>query len=167
VFGEFIPVSTNGGWTLLTGNNPEARGDYTPNTILAEGINHNPGDQVTMDRLARARAIKWIRANPIHFISLMPYKLYRLWAPDGEAEWFFQSGFTHYNDNVPLFRGIRALNQIYYALLILLALPSVWLLLKKRGDAFPQATAGLSICVYTPTLGESEKAPCESVPWRF
>jgi 4-amino-4-deoxy-L-arabinose transferase-like glycosyltransferase len=27
VFEAFIPVSTNGGWTLLTGNNPEANGD--------------------------------------------------------------------------------------------------------------------------------------------
>jgi hypothetical protein len=64
------------------------------------------------------------------------------------GKWFFQSGFAHYNDNVAVFRGIRVLNQVYYVLLILLALLSVWLLPRKRADAFPRATAGLSICVY-------------------
>ena len=41
--------------TLLTGNNPEANGDYTPKTVLAEGISRSPADQVAMDRVARAR----------------------------------------------------------------------------------------------------------------
>jgi Gpi18-like mannosyltransferase len=34
VFGEFVLISTNGGATLLTGNNPSARGDFTPNDPL-------------------------------------------------------------------------------------------------------------------------------------
>ncbi len=97
VFETFIPISTNGGWTLLTGNNPDANGDYTPETILARDISHDPAEQVAMDRLARTRAINWIAQNPANFLMLMPKKLMRLWLPDGEAEWFYQRGFTHYD----------------------------------------------------------------------
>jgi hypothetical protein len=148
VFDAFIPVSTNGGWTLLTGNNPEANGDYTPNTVLAQGLTHDPAEQVTMDRLARTRAVSWIKQNPIEFLLLMPKKLVRLWVPDGEAEWFYQRGFEHYDANVLLFRAVRVLNQAYYFVILLLALPSVWLLLRKRDTARPWATAGVGLCAY-------------------
>src|ERR1019366_6370531 len=89
VFDAFIPVSTNGGWTLLTGNNPEANGDYTPDTVLAQGLSNNPADQVSMDRLARTRAVTWIKENPIGFLLLLPRKLLRLWVIDGDTEWFY------------------------------------------------------------------------------
>jgi hypothetical protein len=148
VLGAFIPVSTNGGFTLLTGNNPEANGDYTPNSVLAEGLTHNPADQVVMDRLATARAVAWIEANPVPFVLLLPKKLMRLWVPDGEAEWFYQRGFARYDANVLVFRALRILNQAYYFVLLLLALPSVGLLLRMRTDTPPWAIAGLSLCVY-------------------
>jgi hypothetical protein len=148
-FGTFIPVSTNGGWTLLTGNNPEARGDYTPDTVLAEGISHDPARQVAMDQLSRARAVAWIKENPVDFLLLMPRKLVRLWAPDGEAEWFYQRGFRGYDNNVLLFRTVRVLNQAYYALVVLLALPSVWLLLRRRVPVSPWAAVGVGLCIYT------------------
>jgi hypothetical protein len=148
VFDAFIPVSTNGGWTLLTGNNPEANGDYTPDTVSAQGINHNPADQVDMDRLARTRAITWIEANPIRFLLLMPEKLLRLWAPDGEAEWFYQRGFAAYDANALLFRAVRVLNQAYYFAILLLAAPSVWLMLRRRTKVSPWAITGFGLCVY-------------------
>jgi hypothetical protein len=149
----FIPVSTNGGWTLLTGNNPEASGDYTPNTTLAEGITHNPAEQVAMDRLAHARAVNWIERNPADFLRLMPKKIWRLWVPDGESEWFYQRGFAHYDRNVLLFRSLRILNQAYYLGIMLVAFSSVWLIRRNRTIVFakvsPWAIAGLSLCIYT------------------
>jgi hypothetical protein len=148
VFDALIPVSTNGGWTLLTGNNSEANGDYTPHTTLAEGITQNPAEQVTMDRLARARAINWIAENPGKALLLIPKKLIRLWAPDGEAEWFYQRGFAYYDANVLLFRAVRVLNQAYYFVILLLALPSVWLLPRERAGASPWTMVGLALCVY-------------------
>jgi Dolichyl-phosphate-mannose-protein mannosyltransferase len=148
VFHALIPVSTNGGWTLLTGNNPEANGDYTPDTVLAQGITHNPAEQVTMDRLARTRAVTWIKENPIKFLLLMPKKLVRLWGPDGEAEWFYQRGFVHYDASVFLFRAVRGLNQVYYFGILLLALPSIWQVLRRRDKAFPWTTMGLGLCTY-------------------
>ena len=152
VFNAFIPISTNGGWTLLTGNNPEAQGDYTPDTVLAEGISHNPAEQVAMDRLAHARAVDWIESNPVEFLILAPKKIWRLWAPDGESEWFYQYGFENYDRNVLLFRGLRVFNQAYYLVIIVLALPSVWLVLRKRSGVFPEvspwAIAGICLSLY-------------------
>lgn len=148
VFNAFIPISTNGGWTMLTGNNPEANGDYTPDTVMAQGISHNPAEQVTMDRLARTRAITWIKANPVEFLLLMPKKLVRLWAPDGDAEWFYQRGFVQYDTNVLLFRAVRVLNQAYYFTILLLAVPSVWLLLRRCAKVSRWSITGLGLCVY-------------------
>lgn len=153
VFDAFIPVSTNGGWTLLTGNNPEATGDYTPNTVLATGISTGPAEQVAMDRLASARAVDWIKNNPGHFFSLLPYKIFRLWAPDGEAEWLYQSGFANYDAHRMLFRAIRVINQIYYISIMAVACPSMWLLLRHSRANPPWATAGLSTLICVSLIG--------------
>ncbi|MBV8649904.1 MAG: glycosyl transferase, partial [Alphaproteobacteria bacterium] len=144
VFDAFIPVATNGGFTLLTGNNPEADGDYVEKTSLAEGISHDPAEQVVMDRLASARAVAWIKANPATFVELLPKKLFRLWIPDGESEWYYQRGYADYDAHVLAFRTVRVLNQVYYFALLLLALPWLW---RHSGEMSPWATAGLSLVV--------------------
>ena len=41
VFGEFVLVSTNGGGTLLSGNNPTAWGDYTEDDPLVRSVPHD------------------------------------------------------------------------------------------------------------------------------
>jgi hypothetical protein len=145
VLHAFIPVSTNGGWTLLTGNNPAATGTYQPNTVLADGISHAPELQVEMDRLARDRAIAWIEANPVRFILLMPRKLYHLWAKDGEAELSYLRGFALYDRYAVVFHLTRWLNQAYYAAIVLLALPSLWLLVRRRRDVPPWAVVGVAV----------------------
>src|SRR4051812_40132510 len=38
IFHELVPVSTNGGLTLLTGNNPSANGDFTPDDPLVKRV---------------------------------------------------------------------------------------------------------------------------------
>ena len=63
VLDTFVPVSTNGGITLLTGNNPSARGGYTPDDPLVKDISVNPADQITADRLARERAVIGLRTT--------------------------------------------------------------------------------------------------------
>jgi hypothetical protein len=119
VFGEWIFVSTNGGLTLLTGNNPSARGGYTPDDPLVKSISRSVATQVSVDKEARRRAVEWIKENPDKFIGLMPLKLFRLWAPDGESEWGFQAGYKHYDQYAFWFRAVRYLNQAYYACLLL------------------------------------------------
>lgn len=149
VFHSFIPVSTNGGWTLLTGNNPQARGDYTPDTVLAEGINRDPADQVAMDRVARQRGIAWIKANPGRFLELLPAKAVRLWVPDGEAEWFYARGLAGYQHYSTLSRFVRIVNQAYYFLLVLAAFPAMVLLLRGRLGTTPWAHVGVALFVLT------------------
>jgi hypothetical protein len=118
IFGEFVLVSTNGGLTLLTGNNPSARGDYTYDDPLVTSLHRSVATQVEVDKEAKHRAIEWIKQNPGRFVVLMPLKIFRLWAPDGEAEWAFQAGYGNYNAYVFWFRTIRYLNQAYYSLLL-------------------------------------------------
>jgi hypothetical protein len=125
VFGEIIPVATNGGITLLTGNNPSANGDYTPGDPLVSGLSHDPAQQVAMDRLATSRAVAWIETHPWQFAGLLPKKVWRLWAPDGEGEWLYQAGYQHYGAHVLLFRAARGLNQVYYVCLLILAVLSL------------------------------------------
>mgnify|MGYP001310670494 CR=1 FL=1 len=122
VMGAFIPVSTNGGMSLLAGNNPsvtfDLRTDYNDRDPLFQQVNFSVADQVAADRRARAAAWDWISANPITFISLMPKKFIRLWVPDGESEWNIQRGFANYEKWQFEFRLVRIFNQIYYFLLL-------------------------------------------------
>jgi hypothetical protein len=134
VFGAFVPVSTNGGYTLLTGNNPSAKGRYTWDDPSVADLSKDPHDQVAMDRVARDRAWAWIAANPASFIRLIPLKVWRLWAGDGEAEWLYESGYAGYNAHALLFRTVRVVNQLYYLLIIALAAASVPMMWRRRAS---------------------------------
>ena len=74
VFGETVLISTNGGATLLTGNNPSADGSYAENDPLVAQRNFSVRDQVEADRRAQALALNWIKENPGRFVQLIPLK---------------------------------------------------------------------------------------------
>lgn len=122
VMGAFIPVSTNGGMSLLAGNNPsmtfDLRTDYNDRDPIFRQVNFSVADQVAADRRARATAWSWIRDNPLTFVSLMPKKFIRFWLPDGESEWNIQRGFADYERWQFEIRTVRVINQIYYFLLL-------------------------------------------------
>jgi len=116
--GAFIPVSTNGGMSLLAGNNPsmtfDLRTDYNDSDEMIHQVKFSVADQVAADQRARTAAWRWIRDNPVTFISLMPKKFIRFWLPDGESEWNIQRGFAAYEKWKFEFRSVRVVNQIYY-----------------------------------------------------
>ncbi len=118
----FIPVSSNGGMSLLAGNNPAMTTsllrDYDDSSDLVKQVGFSAADQVAADRRARAAAWQWIRENPATFIGLMPKKLIRLWLPDGESEWALQLGYAGYEAHRTPIRVLRYLNQAYYFLLL-------------------------------------------------
>ena len=118
VFGEFVFVSTNGGLTLLTGNNPTAGGSYSPGDPLVMSIPRSVATQVEVDREAKRRAVEWIKKNPGAFVALLPRKVFYLWIPDGEGEWWYQMGYGQYEKHLRLFRAIRLINQVYYFALL-------------------------------------------------
>ncbi len=133
VMGEPIIVSTNGGMSLLAANNPamgtDLRTDYDDNDQLVRAVKFSVSDQVGADRRARTAAWNWIASNPVRFLALMPKKLFRLWAPDGESEWLFQAGYSNYEKHKVWFRAVRIGNQVIYIGLLAmcaLALPKVF-----------------------------------------
>jgi hypothetical protein len=150
VFGAFIPVSTNGGMTLLTGNNPSTVGDYrsdfSETDSLAAQARFSVRDQVAADARARTLAVNWIASNPMQFARLVPKKLFRLWAPNGEAEWAYQDT-QYYRTYAPRFRLVRVLNQAFYVAVILLCLGASIRLLKRPVEARAWYGLGVIGCV--------------------
>lgn len=68
VLGAAVPVSTNGGWVLLIGNNDQATGRYMKPPAGAAA------DEVAKDRERQRRAFDWIRTHPGKFARLVPLR---------------------------------------------------------------------------------------------
>ncbi|VWX53765.1 glycosyltransferase family 39 protein [Novosphingobium sp. 9U] len=118
--GHWVAVSTNGGFTLLTGNNDTATGDYTPDDPTVTALMARQDlTEVTRDAEAKRLGLQWIKEHPGRFLALAPRKLARLWLPDGEAEWAYQAAAPSYARFELLYRAVRLANQAYYALLML------------------------------------------------
>jgi 4-amino-4-deoxy-L-arabinose transferase-like glycosyltransferase len=131
--GHWVAVSTNGGFTLLTGNHDTATGDYTPDAPVVEELMARPGlGEVERDAEARRIGLEWIENNPGKFLALAPRKLMRLWLPDGEAEWAYQAGAPNYPRFEALYRAVRYANQAYYVLLMLAFASAFFVMLAKR-----------------------------------
>lgn len=149
VFGEVVLISTNGGATLLTGNNPSADGSYVENDPLVGQRNFSVRDQVGADRRAKELALAWIRENPGRFAELVPLKIWHLWAKNGEAEWAYQAGYQHYQQYQPIFRSVRWINQIFYSLLLAGSVAALVLLVKNgRSVAWPWVLFGYCLMIY-------------------
>ena len=131
VLHHFVLISTNGGIAFRVANNPEARGDDTRDNSLIDGVRFSVEDQVAAEKRAYAIGIDWIRNNPGHFAILVPMKIWRLWAPDGEGEWWFQRGYAGYDDHAVAFRMVRIFNQLYYTALLVGTAAAILLLLRR------------------------------------
>lgn len=141
VLGETVFVSTNGGVTLLTGNNTNANGTYVESDPVYQALfaRRLGMSESAYDAEAKRLGMEWIKANPGQFAMLMPLKFARLWGPDGEAQWNYEMGVKGYSRLAALFNAVRVLNQLwYYALLALFAL-AAWKQVRRRwgrGDLF-------------------------------
>ncbi|MYL99693.1 glycosyl transferase [Novosphingobium sp. FGD1] len=131
--GHWVPVSTNGGYTLLTGNHDDATGDYTPDTPVVKELMARPGlDEVERDAEARRLGLAWMTAHPDRFLELVPRKLMRLWLPDGEAEWAYQAGAPGYERFALVYRAVRVVNQGFYVLLMLAFAAAFFVMIARR-----------------------------------
>lgn len=118
--GAWVAVSSNGGITLLTGNNDSANGGYTPEDPVVQALNARTElTELEYDAEAKRLGFAWIKANPGRFAAVMPLKFLRLWAPDGEAIWSYERGAAAYPANAGLFFAVRLANQAWYFLLLL------------------------------------------------
>lgn len=132
----------------MTGNNPSAWGDYTENDALVRQVPHDVAGQVANDRLATSLAIKWIHDNPGAFALLIPKKVWRLWAPDGESEWSYQAGFKNYEEFWVIFRLVRGINQVYYSCLLLLSLLSLTYFARQERTPEAYEVTGYTLVIY-------------------
>lgn len=147
VFGEFVPVYTNGGRNLFIGNNPEASGGfdsrplrtYAPETSL---------DEVAKDRYYRDLAIEYILEHPGHFLRNVPKKLLHLYMRDDQGVSFATK--TTYREVSPFVLGLGMMvsDGYYYGVLLL----SGWALVawvrngfrgRAKGVGFAGAERGL------------------------
>lgn len=126
VLGEWVAVSTNGGFTLLTGNNDSARGGYTPDDPVVRALEARKQElgEVATDAEARRLGMEWIAQHPAEFAGLLPRKFFRLWFPDGEGLWAYETGTTAYAAAPLAFLALRAVNQLWY--FALLGLFAIW-----------------------------------------
>ena len=84
LLGAFVPVSTNGGYNLLIGNNPEARGGWNTGADLAaasvRGLN-----EAQQDAVLAAQARRQIGDQPWLFLRMGLWKVTRSFATDAYA----------------------------------------------------------------------------------
>lgn len=91
VFGRYLPLSSNGGYNLFIGNNPDATGEYTQLAddpvrygewrMLARSMS-----QPELDDAFRERAISWIKDHPTEALQLAITKLWYHWWHDPSLE---------------------------------------------------------------------------------
>lgn len=134
--GAFVAVSTNGGITLLTGNNDSARGGFTPEDPVVRALDARTDlGELAKDAEAKRLGMAWIAAHPARFVGLMPMKLVRLWGPDGEGLWAYETGSPAYAAAPRAFLLLRVANQAWYWALLALAAVAVPLMIRKRRRA--------------------------------
>jgi len=112
--GHGVMVSTNGGITLLTGNCDACNGGFTEHDKVIDALNARGLGEVAYDAEARRLGAEWIAAHPARVLQLMPVKLFKLWGPDGEAVWAYETGYAAFSSHAALFHALRALNQLWY-----------------------------------------------------
>ena len=107
VHGEWIFVSTQGGYTFNGANNPYAFGGHVPNyPPPIEGLS-----EVELDREYYRRGLDWIRSSPGDFVRLLPKKFVRLWSP-------VQVNTYEGEDFLPYAGLLKAIYLLYLALAI-------------------------------------------------
>lgn len=133
--GAWVMVSTNGGITLLTGNNDTARGGFTPGDPVVQRLNaRSELNELQFDAEAKRLGVAWIAAHPGRFLMLIPMKLAQLWGPDGDAQWAYELGWPGWARFATLGHGLRLLNQGVYGVMLLGMAAFAVVRLRRRGE---------------------------------
>ena len=86
IFGQVVPICTNGPINLYIGNNPEATGVYQwrlPAEAQAvwDRADKGTSNELLASRLAGREALAYIRNHPFQTVALVPRRLWALWGP--------------------------------------------------------------------------------------
>jgi len=133
LFHSFIPISTSGGFNFYLGNNPQATGDYNsesdaeikwPHPLSNESPEERLSLEVEAARTGYTRGINFILQNPGQFFQFALKKLVILWGPP-----IYKLNLRE-NFNETIFRILWLFN---YLLLLILAIPGMWISIKRFG----------------------------------
>ncbi len=98
VFGAVVPVSTNGGFNLLLGNNENAG----PNTGVMADIRRyqreaaaSTNDEVSKDAFFKSAAVRWIEENPLEAAQLYVAKWLNHWNFSNETKTLGAASFAN------------------------------------------------------------------------
>ena len=132
--GQMVAISTNGGITLFSGNCDTCNGGFTPNDPAIKALDARTDlDEIGYDREAKRLGVAWIRSHPALFVERMPVKLFKLWGPDGESQWAYETGYPGFAKYALVFHALRALNQlVYWGLLLGSAVAAVAIIARRR-----------------------------------
>lgn len=134
VFGQFVPVATNGGINLLLGNSESTRPNSGVNVDLDRYLHQVEGlDEVQSSRVLQGFATDWIKAHPVDAASLYLKKAVNYYNYRAEAATSEQN--AAWKDWLMFFT--------YYPMLVVVVLR---LALVRRMPL--SRTEGLLICVY-------------------
>ena len=127
------------------------------------------GKEVETDRALRHSALEWIKEHPSAAIRLIPLKIWHLWAPDGEGEWSFQSGYSRYDDFEWIFRTLRVLNQLFYIAIVILFFITTIKLAQRSSEESPLVWLSPILVLYTTLIsvvfsGQS-RFHFPAIPW--
>ncbi len=166
-FGRFVPISTNFGVNLLVGNNPYATGDYVfwsrdeRIVALIDAKQRAFGSEAELDLVMRDVALEYVAEHPFEALARVPAKLAFLYAFDEDGihqNYLAVEQATGQRDRGWTFYGLLAVNQTYYAALVVLFL----LATVRRLRARPREPLGLAFWIvvgftvyYLPFFGQS------------
>ncbi len=119
LFGEWVPMYTNGGVNLFIGNNPQATGGYysAPAFARTEVL---PMSEVERDHYFRGLALTWIRTNPGTFATNALKKAVLILMRDDQAV-SFATKQRYAERPAALLLAFVLLSNLYYDAVMLLA----------------------------------------------
>ncbi|MCB8980360.1 MAG: glycosyltransferase family 39 protein [Ardenticatenaceae bacterium] len=155
VFGQFIPVATNGGFNLAIGFNQYSTGEYIGNvteTVLgkeydwaAYRLKDSNLTEPDIDQALKTAALEFIKENPVRAITLSLPKLLYFYGDDVSGV-YHNIAFPSRPTPNWLWKTSRWIAQLYY--LIVLVLASSTLFLYKRINLYPHAVFILAVIAY-------------------
>lgn len=151
-FGRPLFVSTNGGYNLLIGANPEADGKWMEvRTDLERG-----SAEGEYDRVFQTKAVDFITSRPLDYLQLAPLKIRNLFAPGNEGLHWTVAG----TDKLDTARrsalaSLKPIASVYSAGLGLLALIGLFRGIRSRSAWICAAIVGVFLLTAAVFFGES------------
>ena len=141
VLDAFVPVSTNGGWSLYVGNNPKATGGYLPLEGDFQGY-----DEVTVNKRAFVLGRKWILDNPTSFMALSVKKQMLFLGDDSDGVfWTLKRGLRI--DDIR-YAALKGLSNLFWIGIFIMSLFSLIFKWKSRLSNSPEVSVLIFSVLY-------------------